>query len=464
MATRMKGTDSAVRRRFVIASADARRDVTAPVDHSLGQALAAVSVELDPRHHLLVTQAGTVVDPAQLVGDVPDGALLTLVGHGVPAPSAARSGADNPTARPDRSLPWVLISTFALIVAAGGVAALTGGADSVSETAHAVTASLLALASLTTAAVWARAPQSARPPALLVGAPVALAFASAAVAVPTVYRGAHLAVAVGALSAAFVATVASALSDNARRRGTASALAIMCIVLAAIWGLTLMTGATASAAAALTMGLAVPGLRVVPALLLRLPEGYSIEYRHFIGNRWTVRGAIPDDPGPVTMPVIRDYVEGADARLATAVVGLVVAAVGSAPFVAPLLWNEGIFVRVGDAVLVATTVLGLLLWPRRTTRPTLRWTPRIGAALCVVIVAAAATSSLAGPTALAVATAVFACAVVTAAIIHPVSRRQSALGWSRLGDIIESASVVLALPAALFAAGTLEFMRAMVSG
>jgi hypothetical protein len=38
------------------------------------------------------------------------------------------------------------------------------------------------------------------------------------------------------------------------------------------------------------------------------------------------------------------------------------------------------------------------------------------------------------------------------------------LAWSRIADVVENIAVVLALPAGMIAAGTLEFVRTMVSG
>ncbi|MFV0287023.1 MAG: hypothetical protein ACK5IM_11695 [Demequina sp.] len=410
-----------------------------------------------------MTETGVVVDAATPLADLPDGALLTWVGFDAVTTGPESSNAVAPQGRADHGGPWVLLVAIGAVLLASAVLALAQGGSIATPTARAAAAGVLALGALVSIGAWAY-PLPRRLPDLAIGAPLTLAFAAAAVGTPVVFRGAHMAVTAGLVAAALVAVTAAALTRDPRARATASALAITLLVVAAVWGITLMVNAPAASAAAITMGLVAPGLRLVPALLLRVPEGYAIEYRHFLGNRWSVRGAIPDDPGAVSMPTVRTYVDAAQARLHAGVVTLSVMAAACAPFVAPLTRSDSLIPRIGATVLLVATAMGLTLWPRRTSRPVLRWTPRLSAAAIVVVVLAQVALGTSEPSRLGLAVAGLVVGTVAAMLIAPVAARRAALGWSRLGDLVESASVVLALPAGFLAAGTLEFVRAMVSG
>ena len=456
-------TDAAARTRLVLVGAQSRLDIAAPAGQALATALAAVGVKVDSSRHALVDSSGRQIPwdaPAESVGD---GALLTLVDTHANGGGRESSGGIEAAARADQAAPRWLVTVLSALLLVASLSELAAGSTVLNGPARIGVSALIALAAAATGSRWARRRAARRDPGALV-APLLLAFTAACLAMPGLFKGAHLAVTAGLLAAAVLAAfLAAATADRVMR---AAALAAMTglLTVAAVWGATLLLGWTVHAASALTMGLVAPGLRYLPSSLLRLPEGYSIEYRHFLGNRWSVRGAVPEDPGAVTMDVVRPFVDQSTARLAVGVAFLSGIAPLMTPWVSGGLRAESVFERSGTIALLATTVLALVLWPRRTSAPHLRWPPRIAAALTLVVVGVALVVTADALSRVAVAGGLLVVGLAAAAVLVPVSRHPAPLAWSRVGDVLATMSVVLAPPAAMLAAGTLDFVRAMVSG
>ncbi|MFV0634856.1 hypothetical protein [Demequina sp.] len=447
---------------FALFAAHGRVDIAAPAEQPLARALAAMGVIVDVSRHAVLGGDGRAVDLAAPVSHIDDGAILTLVSL---APESATTSRSVPrvTARADASAPWWLLGTLALLLLAAALTDLALGSTLLGDGARLAVGTLGGLGSLACGTWWATrgASRSREGAAILV--PILLAFSATALALPAAYQGAHLAVTAGLLAGAVLCCALAAVASERPARAIAVSSAVGLLILGAVWALTLVIGMPASAAAMVCMGLVAPGLRWVPTTILNVPEGYAIEYRHFLGNRWSVRGAVPSDPGEVSMAVVRPYVDEAHARLTVGVVLLSATSVLATPLVVAGVSSPAIFERIGAIVLVVATVLGLVLWSRRTTDTVLRWTPRVAAGITVVLAMVMVTAS-AEPTArLTLAAVLIIVSAIIAAALAPLSRERSALAWSRIGDVLESMSVVLALPAALLAADTLEFVRAMVS-
>ena len=54
--------------------------------------------------------------------------------------------------------------------------------------------------------------------------------------------------------------------------------------------------------------------------------------------------------------------------------------------------------------------------------------------------------------------------LVAAAVLVPIGRGASSLGWSRLADLVEWTAIALSLLAALLAFNILDLMRGMMAG
>lgn len=459
-------TEIAAHRRLVVVGADSRLDIGVPVHQPLETALRTVGVEMDPQRHVLLDDNGRHVPGDTLPESLRDGSLLTIVDVATASPSARSepdSTAHQPSLREDISAPWWILVTLTVLLLVASIADLAAGSTLLDPSARVAVAAAIALAAVGTGISWSRRREGQREPSVLV-APLLLAFSAAIVGMPELYKGTHVAVTVGLLSAGILGTLMTVTSNNRTARAYAWAASTWCLVIGAVWGTTLVLEWSLAAAATLSLGLVAAGLRFIPTRLLRLPEGYAIEYQHFLGNRWSVRGAIPKDPGPVTMDVVRPYVDEAAARLTVGVIVLSALAGVMTPLVVGGIYAESLFERIGTIAVLITTVLGLLLWSRHTSAPVLRWPPRIAAAVMVSVTVIALVMTADATGRVVVAASLLGVGLVALGLLVPVSRHPVALGWSRLGDILESLSVVLAPPAAMLAAGTLDFVRVVVSG
>jgi hypothetical protein len=291
-----------------------------------------------------------------------------------------------------------------------------------------------------------------------------LAFAAGALAVPDATASVHLAVTVGLLSAALLGSAMAVTARERVPRAIATTLSMLMLIYAAVWGGTLLLEWGAASAAAITLGMVAPGIRFLPTTLLPLPDGHLLSYRHFMSSRWTVRGAVPGDPGAVTMAAIGPTVAIAAARLRTGTIALCV----TAPLVAPLVINgmrgESTLVLVGGIGVLVATVAALALMPRHGTDASSAWVSRAAAALLVIEATIAGAGQASDTMVTVIAMALLVGGVLASALIVPMSRGIKSLAWSRLGDRVESLSVALALPFALLAANTIELVREMMSG
>lgn len=456
---------AATHKRLVVVGADSRLEIGVPIDQPLATALQSMGVELDPHRHALLDDNGRQVPGDTLPDSLRDGALLTIVDVNAGSGAPGDSGDDSRLGplRNDVAAPWWMLVTLTALLLVASVLDLAAGSTLLGPTARIAVAGVIALGAMGTGVMWSRRHEPQREPAALV-APILLAFTSAIVGTPAIYKGAHAALTAGLLAAGVLGTLLAVTSNHRTGRALAGAASTWSLTLGTVWGATLIFEWSAWAAAALSLGLVAAGLRFIPTRLLRLPEGYAIEYQHFLGNRWSVRGAIPKDPGPVTMEVVQPYVDEAAARLTVGVMVLSAVAAFMTPWVVGGIHAESIFQRIGTITVLITTVLGLLLWSRRTSAPELRWPPRLAAAVMVGVTVLSLANTADATGRVVVAASLLGVGLVALGVLVPVSRHRAALGWSRLGDILETLSVVLAPPAAMLAAGTLDFVRAVMSG
>ncbi len=456
------------RRRLALYSDAARFDVAAPTELTAREMLATMGVAFDPTRQALVLRSGREIDADSSVADLVDGSLLTVVDLAAPGARGRRSGALSPDSRTDHYAPWWLLTTIAALLAAAALGDLALETTLLTDGARLPVAAALAVGATVAAALWStRLALNAGTGFALAGAS-ALAFAAGVVAVPHVPGAAHLAVTCGLLCAVVlmgVLTVTASLSEAQRAvRGAIGAALAIFLVLAGVWGGTLMMEWSTTTAAAISLGLVAPGIRWIPGLLLNLEDGYAINYEHFMSSKWSVRGAVPADPGAVTMDVVKPHVVESLAKLTAGVVTLCALALITAPIVAPGINSSSLLVRIGSIGVLAATIIALFLGPRRHSSAALRWVPRATATLLTLVMVGTFALNSSDAVRSVLAAAMMVVAILAAVLIVPVGKGASSLVWSRLGDTFEALSVALALPMALLAANVVDSIRTVMAG
>lgn len=442
-------------RRLAVLAGERAVDLAAPSTETVGGALAAAGVPMDPVRHALVLRDGALLAPTVPLSSLEDGALVVVIDLAEPVGDVHRV---RPEPGTHARSTWWLLAIVSGVVAALALVELATGTRVLGDGAGVAVGGMLMLGAVVAGARWIRRADDGA--ATAPAAVLLLAFTGGVLAVPAVPGAAHLAITVGLGAAGLLFTALVIPAHPGAARSMAATVATLLVLLAGVWGATLMWAWGAAAAAALSLGLVAPGWRVLPQLLLTLPDGWSIHYRAFMTQRWTVRGAVPEDPGPIAMPVVRRAVEDAVARLIAGVAVLAAVAVLATPVVLAHLPHASPAARIGGAALIALTVIHLLLAPRHATAPALRWLARGAAAAmlaaCVIAVIRAAPEV--AP--VIIAGALMLAGAVGAAAIVPTARGVRSVAWSRAGDVLESVAVALVPAAALVAADVIAIIRA----
>lgn len=458
------------RRRIALAGGRGRADLALPVDESLAQALRVSGLAGSARPTVLGPD-GYEIDADTLGEDLVEGGLYTLVDPDAVAGDAdvARGRADE--GRADHGARWVLLAVAAVLLVAAGAA------SAIDPLLRLIAGLVAAAGAFVSAVAWTGRTADTDTDALAlrgVVAPAALSFAAGALLIPaSLEAAAHLSVASGFLAAAVGTALVALLTGTRAIRAAAGTVAILLVVFGAVWGIALLLRWAPPDAAAICLGLVPLLLRALPSALVNLPDGAFIDYRHFMSNRWTVRGAIPESPTTVDALGVREVVADSWARLGSGTVVLSLVALALAPVVLLRPWGSDPFVVGGGIALLVCLVLSLLLVPRHTGSRLLRWAPR-ASAVGVLVLAAAAVAGGTGPWSgagavppptllLIVASGLFLLAVLAVLVIRPVSRGARSLAWSRVGDAFEAIAVALALPAALLHADVLTLLRGMMA-
>ncbi|MFC8192037.1 hypothetical protein ACFUMH_10290 [Cellulomonas sp. NPDC057328] len=446
-------------RRFAVLDGDRRLDVALPATGTLGDALGAAGVVLDdPGLTLLVGDRPTA--PTTPVTDLEDGVLLTVVDPAVRVQDARRAARARRVAGRGADTPawWALLAAAAVALALDVVA--PGLLD---ERATLLVAALLGVAALGTAVLATRR-RDDLPAPLRVATPVALTVAGAVTLVPDGWYGASvLDVLTAAATAGVLGVAGVALADAGPWRAAFGAVAAVAAGVGALWGLVLLLGWPVQAAAALTAGAVPVALRAVPAALLQIDEGYFMDYGRYLRNRWSVRGTVPADPGAIDGDDIRAHVVAASAARVTATITLALVGAAALPVAVPVHPSGGLVVG-GTVALVLCYLLGLLLLARTESVPALRWVVRASTVVAAVVGLRALGATVGPGTETLVAGLLALVGVAAAVVAVPLGRGARSLALSRTGDVLQGMATVLAMPAALLAAGGLELVRTAVSG
>ncbi|KQQ64991.1 hypothetical protein [Microbacterium sp. Leaf320] len=447
------------RRRIVLQSEDRRFDLSLPFDETLDDALILSGLSTADRF-VTIGPGGFEIPGETECEDLIDGGLYALIDRTALAPQARRAGALPAATRADHGARWWMLAVSGLLL----VAVFAQGAGD--PLLRLLIGLLLVVGAISGAVAWARRDSAAGVRGILgVLAPILLSFAAGALLIPAgLEESAHLSAATGLLAAG-ITTAVIAVSARARpMRAAAGTATVLLVVLASVWGLALLLRWGQAEAAAISLGLVPLGLRALPSSLVNLPEGYFIDYKHFMTSRWTVRGAIPESVGLLRPERITAVVDDSSARLIAGTAVLSLVAVLMTPLAFLREWPDDPIVLSGGIALLVCVGLALLLTPRHTTSRILRWLPRAAAAVVFVIAGIQASVALGAGFQVLGAAALFVVGLTAVAVIIPISRGASSLIWSRFGDAFEWLAVALALPAALLYANALSLVRGMMAG
>ena len=453
------------RRKIVVLSGDRRVDAAVPLEDSLRSALKALGYAIEPGRHAVLDRSGAEVDLDAPGADLQDGSMFSIVDLRAPSSSPSSVTAVAAEPRDEKSALWWLIGTLAVVLAIVALLDAAGDATLRAGVERMATALLLAAGAVASAVFWAmRGPRNATAESLAMLAPLALAFAAGVMMIdPALESGVQLAVVTGLFAAGVLATLLAATVDALRLRSAAATAAVVILGLAGVWGITLLIGLDAGAASAISAGAVPLAMRYLPSTLVNLPEGHHINYRHFMSNRWTVRGEVPESPDGIELAAIRDAVDESSARLVTGVVLLSAAAAVFLPLAVASAIDEGGFVFAGVIGLVCTLTVALLLSPRHYATPVLRWVPRAACGIVVLVTTVGVGAMFGDAVVLAIAAALLVSGIAAAGTLVPIGRGARSLAWSRLADVFEFLAVALSLPAGLLAADILNALRGMMS-
>jgi hypothetical protein len=203
-------------------------------------------------------------------------------------------------------------------------------------------------------------------------------------------------------------------------------------------------------------------LRALPNMLLDVPAGAFIDYARFQSLRSTVRESVPPAVVSFSTAEARALVDRSTARLVTATVLLCGLAAAASPWALVAAGTSDPIVAIARFALGCCVVIALVFGSRRPSDPLLQWVPRIAAAVIAGVGLWSFAPHLGVVPLTLIAGVVLVAGIGAGFIVVPAGRGASSLFWSRLGDMIESIAVVLAVPAGLLSAGIIEILRGVM--
>ena len=450
---------SAPLRRIAVHTAGSNVDLVVPAGDALGHALSIAGFRLAPGDHVH-GPGGETVDPQTSASELVEGGLYSVTRGRAQVRDETQNGASIDRYR---TLPWLLV---AVALTASVSVQLFG--DPVWQW---IVAGVLGVAAILTALIaGARTTEHSSglglAPALLLGAMAGF------LCVPLGGSGAKAelwnAMFGIALAFAGVAVIAVVLSATARiaavRAGSAS-IALIAVLGAVAAVLSPMVGWGPLPFAITVSAASVLAIRALPALLVNADDGYFIDYSKFMSLRWTVRGRVPRYIERVDNDRVREMVTTTEFRLRASILMLSILAVPGIAGAAQQLTDGNLIQRIGAGVFLMFSIGGLMLVSRRTVAHNLRRPQRLAALGGLIGAVLVLLASGALPVfVLVIASGVLALlgAIIAAGTVS-ISGGVRSLGWSRTGDIVESITVVLVMPAGLVAAGAIEVLRGVLS-
>lgn len=330
---------------------------------------------------------------------------------------------------------------------AAGVAALAGWCAADADG----TARSAALLLLVVGAVVAIVPAGRSVAPRLVVAPVFGAAAVSALLWDPLPGRLPMMVGVAGLAAALVAAVGRALDERAEealRVWIVGGAALFCLT-----GLVTLVGAPPRVAWSLLLVVAVLGSRLVPGLVVDVPDQYLIDLERLAVTAWSARSRPPGRRGRSVVPLAAvTSVAGRGTRLVTAAAtAILLLALLAAPMV--LATATLAIDRIGARCLVLFAGAGLLLAGRSYRHRAARVQLRAAGIVCWVALAVALLR-VAGPDALWWTTlAALALGVLLVVVAVAVGRGWRSAWWSRRAEVAEGLCGALALASLVVATG-----------
>jgi hypothetical protein len=241
-----------------------------------------------------------------------------------------------------------------------------------------------------------------------------------------------------------------------RWRPAMGPVAVSTVVLAVGWTLAALLGWPATVMSAIA-GFAPLALRLASSAAVTAPMEQLVNIAAYATGKWTVRGPVPGTAGEIRPEATDHLTQISRIRLRSAAICISLIAVIFTPALleGPPQTPLYRWLTIASGVMVA---LGLALAPRVTSDRLVRMAARYGAGLVAIEVAFTLGHNQSLTTSAALAASGLAIILFLASIL--AGRGYRSIGLSRIGDWIETLTVVFAPACALIGAGWIDLLRA----
>lgn len=310
------------------------------------------------------------------------------------------------------------------------------------------------------------------------GAEYAGAFALAASAAASVGPPAAMVVELGSrrnalefavfVSAAVAVVAAAYIQYRAESRMTVTLARLLIVAAVAVAAGVVLVAAFAvpvPVVAAVCSLLGVWYMHAQANVILRVPDRYLLEWRRYMSQKWTVRGAVPEDSRPLTEGDIAEDMGVFSAEYTYGlVVGHLAVAAGYAVMCLTLPERPGVLVTIGFAAYSVLLPCYLLLRPRTANGVFERMLMRaVGVAIPTMGIACVASHDAWRWLTTYLVLALLAVGLAVAASTLVLAGGFRSIMLSRMGDWIAASSLALMGPAALLASDAMDMIRGFMS-
>ena len=213
--------------------------------------------------------------------------------------------------------------------------------------------------------------------------------------------------------------------------------------------------------APLIVAIAVLLTTLTPSLAIRIPETQLLDMPLVTTMVGRLRGPEPAAPSDITMPRVQRTINEGKARTQTLLIACTVLILISAPSLATLMDHQTWEGRAAIGVIACSSLL-LLITGRNRREHSARIIPQIGAlGLIISALTASLVTQTIGTHISALILLLLGCAYIAVALIATVREPSALIGW--ILDVCESLSLILLLPAAVYAAGVFTLIRQVAS-
>ncbi|MGH3413706.1 MAG: hypothetical protein ACRDPH_11575 [Marmoricola sp.] len=407
----------------------------------------------------LATATGRALDPHQPVDQLglENGDLLVALG-GEPATGEA----GHPAAATDdrRARPWagsgVLPVAGLAAIGAGILAGLAGGLAALVCLAVLLAAALAAAVPLGVGSVRGRGAAAMVAPAFGAGAGLAVALGDGP-------GRAVLGVAVGAMGAVVVAAIARAFREDEDVVDVLDVWLVVAVVAAVVAGIVLVAGAQLTSVLALAFGIAVVMARLLPFVVLDVPDQALLDLDRLAVTAWSVRERRRSSRRRTAVRAdgVREVVRHGQRLLSagSVAIGVVVCVCGALLVVAA----GGDLRGIGALVMVGLGGCALALIGRSMRARLPRLVMRVAAVFCVAFLGVALTDRIPAAEQWLVFAGCAGLGLIVVLVALAMGRGWRSIWWARMADIAETLTVVLVVAAIPLACGIFDGVRQLTS-